>query len=125
MSGYKLTKALHFVPRIMYVKLVRVSPNIKYLRGIGFHTYKLLGKIKHFIKTKKDGYEQHYRDLGQEVNWKKAIKRSLSIIFGVVARVFSYLFNIIATILLVCLITGIVSGTVFIFYLKKPLYVSF
>lgn len=76
-------------------------------------------KIYSFIKAKKEGYEQHYRDIGQEVNWKKAIKKSFSIIFGVIARVVSYLFNIIATILLVCLITGIVSGTVFIFYLKS------
>ncbi len=71
------------------------------------------------MKSKKDGYEQHYRDMGQEVSWNKAIRRSFSIIFRVIARVISYMFNIIATILLVCLITGIISGTVFIFYLKS------
>ncbi len=76
-------------------------------------------KIYSFVKTKKENYEQRYRDEGNEVSWSKAVKRSFHIIFRVVLRVFSYLFNIIATVLLVGVITGIVAGVVFIFYLKS------
>ncbi len=75
-------------------------------------------KVYGFLKSKKHEYEEHHRQMGEEINWKKAVTRSLSITLHIILRVISYLFNILATILIVGIITGAICGIVFVLYLN-------
>ncbi len=66
--------------------------------------------LKHFFSN--------YKYDGKSVNWKKAVMHSLSIVLHVLLRAVSYIFNILMTVLLVCMIAGVIVGVVFIMYLK-------
>ncbi len=69
-------------------------------------------------KSKIRQWFENYTCDGEKVDWKKAGAQSCSAALNGVLRGFSYLFNILATVLLVCAITGVIVGIVFILYLK-------
>ncbi len=69
-------------------------------------------------KSKLRQWFENYTYEGERVDWKKAVRQSGNVALGGVLKGFSYLFNIIATVLLVCMITGVIVGVVFVLYLK-------
>ena len=54
-----------------------------------------------------------------KVNWSSEVKDSGKLAGKIVSRFFSYLLNIILTIMLICFITGIIVCTVFAVYVKN------
>lgn len=64
------------------------------------------------------GFFRDYKYKGKSVNWRKAITHSLSIVLHALLRAVSYIFNILMTVLLVCMIAGVIVGIVFVMYLK-------
>lgn len=55
---------------------------------------------------------------GYHINWLKAVGHSMMIVLRFAAHALSYIVNILATILVICLLTGMIVGVVFVFYLK-------
>ncbi len=70
-------------------------------------------------KNKIRSWFENYRYEGEPVDWRHAVGQSCNVALHGVLKGFSYLFNIIATVLLVCLITGVIVGIVFVLYLKS------
>lgn len=60
-------------------------------------------------------------DNGARVNWGTEVLRVLGIIGGVLFKIFSYFMNILLTLMLIGLITGIIVGSVFAIYIKNYL----
>lgn len=72
----------------------------------------------HGSKKGMSKFFRNYKYKGKSVNWRKAITHSLSIVLHALLRAVSYIFNILMTVLLVCMIAGVIVGIVFVMYLK-------
>lgn len=56
---------------------------------------------------------------GYHIYWGKALRRALSLSLHFAARLLSYILNIIITVLVIGIITAMICGIVFVFYLKN------
>lgn len=111
-------------------KMIKIFGNIKAFFGKAAEKMKpFFGKVWKFLKTVyyhivgiiDEIRERRYRrDLkrGYSINWGKALIHSVKIGGSAMLRVLSYIVNILITVLMICLTTGIIVCVVFVLYLK-------
>lgn len=56
---------------------------------------------------------------GYHIYWGKALKRALALSLHFAVRMLSYIFNVLITVLIIGIITAMICGMVFVFYLKN------
>lgn len=56
---------------------------------------------------------------GYHIYWGKALKRALALSLHFAVRLLSYIFNVLITVLIIGIITAMICGMVFVFYLKN------
>ncbi len=76
-------------------------------------------KIKSARRRAKERRKKRDEKRGYHIYWGKAFRRVLSLTLHFAVRLVSYIFNILITILIIGIITALVCGIVFAFYLKN------
>ena len=76
-------------------------------------------KIKSARRRAKERRRKRDERRGYHIYWGKALRRVLSLTLHFAVRLVSYIFNILITIMIIGIITALVCGIVFAFYLKN------
>ena len=91
------------------------------LIGLGYaweFIKKAYAKGKELVALLKEKKRIRDEKRGYSVHWGKALWHSITIGFSALMRVLSYIVNIIVTVLMICMLTGIIVCVVFALYLK-------
>ena len=80
---------------------------------------KTVGFFKKSREKAKERRKKRDERRGYHINWAKALRHSLGILAHFLVRLFSYIINIIITLLVVGILTALIVGFVFAMYLKN------
>ena len=91
----------------------------KFFGAVGGFIGNTVEKLKAARQRAKERRARRDEKRGYHIYWGKAFKRVLSLTLHFIIRLLSYIFNVLITILIIGIITALVCGVVFAFYLKN------